>query len=291
VNEAQPAARVASVRGEVQVQHFDGQWATLRRGMALELSDTIATGFGSTATIELGDSVLEVAAMSRLSLDALSADQGTQTTSLFLRVGSVQAQVDASEGKHDFQVMGPHATASVRGTKFAFDGLNLRVYEGAVALKVGPPQRNIQRAQQQNRGPVEAVAEEDESDEPTDNAGTEEGSEESAEEETSDEEVAEDTESEPEEAAAVADDADAGDEGDEVLVGAGESAELSIDASGATAVEVNNTAEENIVFDLDQGVQENTVPDRARLQVFLDFQSVDTTSTVQDGGTTITPSR
>ncbi len=285
VNEAQPAARVESVRGDVQVQHFDGEWSTLRRGMALELSDTIATGFGSAATVELGDSVVQVNAMSRLSLDALASDAGTQTTSLFLRVGSVQAEVDASEGKHDFQVMGPHATASVRGTQFSFDGLNLRVYEGAVALKVGPPQRNIQRAQQQSRGPVEAEAEEEETNE------NNEGAEETAAEESDTEEETAEEETETDDPAAVAEEAAATDGGDEILVGAGESAELSIDASGATAVEVNNTDDENIVFDLDTGIQENTIPDRARLQVFLDFQSVDTSSTVEDGGTVITPSR
>jgi len=283
VNEAQPSARLTSVSGDVQIQRFSGEWVEGRRGMALDLSDTVATGFGSSAVIEAGDSAVRISAMTRMTLDALGSSEGVQETSLFLRVGSVYAEVDASEGAHDFKVMGPHATASVRGTQFSFDGLNLRVFSGAVAMKVGPPERNIQRARPQNRAPVEATVE---GDPETGGAAAEDvAADEAASEEETGEEIAE----EAAEEAAVEETAPADDTSDEVLVAAGETAELDIEAGGS--VSVTASADEDLVFDFSSDTQEVSIPERARLQVNLQFQDADASSTISDGTNVLTPSR
>ena len=263
VNEKQPLARFKKVSGKVEVQTASGEWLSVKTRMALDLSDTIATGFGASALIELGDSIITVEPMSRITLDALSSKGGVQETSLFMRMGSVAASVDASEGAHDFEVLGPHATASVRGTEFSFDGLNLKVFKGKVALKMGPPNRNIQLNNQRARKKLDAAGEsEDETSSDTADDTSDDGS--SSDE---DSESSEDSEAGADEA------------GDEVLVGSGESAEVSLTASGGEAVVVKDS---DLSIDQFSNIQEVSLPTHSLVNIELKFQEVDTSSSIED---------
>ena len=256
VNEKQPEAVINSFSGKVEVLKNSGEWIEARRGMAVSLSDTISTGFGAAAEIKLGDSVLTVQPMSRITLDALSSSGGVQETSIYMRTGSVVASVDASEGAHDFEVLGPHATASVRGTQFSFDGMNLRVFEGKVALKMGAPQRNIQLNNQKKRKPAEADGEAEEGSADKEAAADDGGSEDS------------------EEGSDSADEAS-----DEVLVGSGESAEVDLNASGGAVIK-----KDTLDMDKFSSIQEISIPTHALVNVELTFSEVNTSSSIGEGG-------
>jgi hypothetical protein len=73
--------------------------------------------------------------LTRMRLDELVRRDGVLETKLNLRVGRVKAQIKAEEGlRNDFQLRSPVSTAAVRGTEFDFDGVNLRVLAGTMAL-------------------------------------------------------------------------------------------------------------------------------------------------------------
>jgi hypothetical protein len=103
--------------------------------MTLENSTIISTGFKSTALLGIGNSTVLVRPLTRLSVAELSARDGNEDIELELRAGRVRIQVTPpSSRKTDFSVRAPTATASVRGTSFDFDAINLAVREGAVAF-------------------------------------------------------------------------------------------------------------------------------------------------------------
>jgi hypothetical protein len=108
-------------------------WIAARRGARISKDTMISTGFKSTALIALENSTLIVRPLTRLSLEDLQNVQGNESVRLNLQTGRVRAEVKpAAEGKIDFIVRSPTATASVRGTSFDFDGVDLSVDEGRV---------------------------------------------------------------------------------------------------------------------------------------------------------------
>ena len=110
--------------------------------MAVAPADTISTGFGANAVLSLGTNNLIVSPLTRMTLDAFLEKEQTVTTNLFLRVGAVRARVDDSGAKKQaFTITSPYSTASVRGTDFSYDGVNLRVFNGSVGLLIGAPVR------------------------------------------------------------------------------------------------------------------------------------------------------
>ena len=141
------SAVLRNISGKVEISNNgSGNWAKATEGMVVNLSDTISTGFGAAATLDLGYSKIALKPLTRMSLDMFLATKNKVSTSLFLQVGSVKAEVDSSKGiKQSFQVQSPFSTASVRGTIFEFDGRRLSVLQGTVALFVGRPTRIIQR--------------------------------------------------------------------------------------------------------------------------------------------------
>jgi hypothetical protein len=108
-------------------------WAAATEGQALEQKTLISTGFKSTAIIVLGRSTLTLRPLTRLSLEELLSIQGNERADVYLRAGRVRANViPPPTGKVDFTVRSPSVTASVRGTTFDFDTVNLKVDEGRV---------------------------------------------------------------------------------------------------------------------------------------------------------------
>ncbi len=131
--------------GKVEVKAPGGNWAPAAVGARIDMGASISTGFSSTALLDLGTSTLTVAPLTRMQIVDLVARQGSVSTSLFLRVGKVHAEVKKVEGvKQDFVLKSPQATAAVRGTEFDFDGLTLTVVNGVVRFSNAQGQyRNV----------------------------------------------------------------------------------------------------------------------------------------------------
>jgi hypothetical protein len=120
------------VSGKVEVNPGSG-WKAAAVGTTVAKGTMISTGFDSTAVLEVGQSTVSVRPLTRMSLEELVQQPGSQTTSLYLRTGKVTAQVKTAEGlKQDFKLRSPVSTAAVRGTSFTYDGHSVRVSEGVV---------------------------------------------------------------------------------------------------------------------------------------------------------------
>jgi hypothetical protein len=108
-------------------------WIPAQRGDSLERAAVVSTGFKSTAVIALGNSLLSVQPLTRLTLEEIEETAGNERVNLNLQTGRIRADVKPpAGGKTEFTVKSPSATASVRGTSFEFDGLHLRVDEGRI---------------------------------------------------------------------------------------------------------------------------------------------------------------
>ena len=130
---AQSQAIVKETTGKVEVRDPGGAWRPALVGTKLPMGAFISTGFSSTAVLDLGTSTLRVSPLTRMQLVDLVAQQATVSTSLFLKVGKVHAEVKTTQGvRQDFTLKGPQATAAVRGTEFDFDGLTVNVVNGVV---------------------------------------------------------------------------------------------------------------------------------------------------------------
>jgi len=128
-------AVIKEFAGDVQIKATGADWVPARQGMTLENSTLISTGFKSSAILGIGNSTILVRPLTRLSVEEISAREGNEDINLELRAGRVRIEVKPpSSGKTNFAVRAPTATASVRGTSFDFDAINLAVREGTVAF-------------------------------------------------------------------------------------------------------------------------------------------------------------
>ncbi|MDR2369848.1 MAG: FecR family protein, partial [Treponema sp.] len=95
-------------------------------------------GFKSTALLVVGSSTITVRPLTRLTLEEIQNITGGESARLLLQTGRIRAEVKPPAGATaDFTVRSPIATASVRGTSFDFDGVNLSVDEGLVHVAGG----------------------------------------------------------------------------------------------------------------------------------------------------------
>ena len=126
-------AIIERVNGKVEYRLAGGSWQAAGVNDRLPLTATISTGFGASAILNLGDSVLEVKQLTRVSINELS-DNGL-SADVFVPVGRVRAAVNSTAGRTaDFRVRTPLSTASVRGTEFEQDAWTVQVTEGIVAF-------------------------------------------------------------------------------------------------------------------------------------------------------------
>lgn len=126
-------AFIREFTGTVEVRALGSAWTPAETGQRISGDTEISTGFKSTALIVLGNSTLTVRPLTRLSLEELQNRLGNEEVHLYLQSGRVRAEVTPPRGgKIDFTVRSPSVTASVRGTSFDFDGVNLWVDEGVV---------------------------------------------------------------------------------------------------------------------------------------------------------------
>jgi hypothetical protein len=95
----------------------------------------ISTGFKSTALVQAGSAVITVRPLTRLAFTEIQAMQGAENLNMNLQAGRVRVDVNPPAGtKASLSVSSPTATASVRGTSFEFDTMNLRVNSGTVVF-------------------------------------------------------------------------------------------------------------------------------------------------------------
>lgn len=130
-------ALVIETEGTVEIRESAGdEWIPLEENTVVPTGATISTGFNAGAVLEVGPTArLHVDALTRIKLEELIEQEGLVESDIQLSVGRVQGEVRGAEDTQtDFQVRSVNATASVRGTSFEFDGVNLRVSEGQVEL-------------------------------------------------------------------------------------------------------------------------------------------------------------
>ena len=109
-------AIVNSVVGKVEVQLNDS-WIQVNNGDILSSGTVISTGFKSSAVLYIGDSLIEVRALTRLTIEEIVEQNQNYNTTMFLDAGSIKADIKKSENKRvGFKVRTSVATASVRGT-------------------------------------------------------------------------------------------------------------------------------------------------------------------------------
>ena len=128
-----PVAVIRQVAGTVEIKAPGRDWVPARAGAALTKDTAISTGFKSVAILTLGGSTLTVKPLTRLTLEEIARLEGSEKVRLALLSGRVRADVaPPAGGKADFSVRSPTATASVRGTGFDQDVMNLDVDDSEV---------------------------------------------------------------------------------------------------------------------------------------------------------------
>lgn len=127
-------ARFIELTGTVETRARNStNWVPAAPGMEIGRDTVVSTGFKSTARISVGNSVLTIRPLTRLSVAEIAQRGNDEAVDLYLETGRVRAEVSPpSGGKTDFTVRSPSITASVRGTAFEFDTQRIQVESGRV---------------------------------------------------------------------------------------------------------------------------------------------------------------
>ena len=140
---------VVATTGKVEFQNKQGVWKALKQGDTVLTGTMISTGFKSEATVKLGESVLTIRPLTRMTLTQLVEKENTVDTELYLEVGNVKAEVNSLNAKtNSFKVRSPVATASMRGTVFEM-GEALVILRGSVEFSTPVGQKRTGTAGQQ----------------------------------------------------------------------------------------------------------------------------------------------
>jgi len=134
---------IKEITGEVEIKPAGASaFRAASVNEAVNMNTIISTGFRSTAVVEIGSSVITVRPLTRLSLAEIQNTADSENVNVNLQAGRVRVDVNPPAGtRANFTVQSPSATASVRGTSFEFDTVNLNVHEGKVVFggTSGPP--------------------------------------------------------------------------------------------------------------------------------------------------------
>ena len=127
------SATVISAEGKVEVER-GGKWIPLSANAAVSEGEVISTGFKSKAVLRYQGSVLQLGALTRVTLEKLAEGEKNDTVAVYLNTGAVKSTVQrASNRRVNYTVRNPVAVASVRGTEFDFSGDgSITCTEGAV---------------------------------------------------------------------------------------------------------------------------------------------------------------
>jgi hypothetical protein len=110
-------------------------WRPARNGDRVPAAAVLSTGFRSTAVVSVGNSAIIVQPLTRLSIEEIVGRDKNERVDINLRTGRIRVNVTPpAGGETDFTVRSPIATASVRGTAFDFDTVDIHVIEGTVVF-------------------------------------------------------------------------------------------------------------------------------------------------------------
>ena len=131
-------ATVVSAEGKVEVER-NGKWVSLAANDTVSEGEVISTGFKSKAVLRYQGSVLQLGALTRVTLEKLVSGEQNDTVAVYLNTGAVKSTVQRAENRRvNYTVRNPVAVASVRGTEFDFAGDGaISCAEGAVAAYNG----------------------------------------------------------------------------------------------------------------------------------------------------------
>lgn len=157
------SAQVLQVSGKAEVLNGT-EWKVLSVGDSLKNGDTIQTGFKSSLVLKVKESTINVAPLTRMTVEQLSENPQKDDVRVFVKTGSVNSDVKKSANKKlGFTVRTPVATASVRGTEFSventFNSVAVNTSRGSVAVSRGT--NSVQVAQETDSS--ETVAEQEDS--------------------------------------------------------------------------------------------------------------------------------
>jgi hypothetical protein len=129
-------AFIREITGTVELKiPGSADWIPGKAGGRIFPNTVISTGFKSAALLVIGESTIAIRPLTRLSLEELLERNETEQVRLNLHTGRIRTRVRPPVGgRIDFSVRSPVASASVRGTAFDFDTLNLHVGEGTVSF-------------------------------------------------------------------------------------------------------------------------------------------------------------
>jgi len=129
-------AVIREITGTVELKRSaNAAWVPANIGDRLDRNTIISTGFRSTAVIQTGNSVINVRPVTRLSLEAI-INMNEETVSVNLNTGRINVDIKPPAGSRaDFTVQNPSSVASVRGTTFELDEINISVTEGVVRFE------------------------------------------------------------------------------------------------------------------------------------------------------------
>jgi len=125
---------IRELTGEVEIKHAGSSvFAPASVGDSIALNAVVSTGFRSTAVINVGSTVITVRPLTRLSLAEIHSSTNTENINVNLQAGRVRVDVNPPAGtRANMTIQSPTAPASVRGTSFEFDTVNLTVNKGSV---------------------------------------------------------------------------------------------------------------------------------------------------------------
>jgi len=128
---------IREISGTVELKNPGAvNYVPAKNGDTVSQKTVISTGFKSTALVQVGNALLTVRPLTRLTLTEITASSGTETLNVNLQTGRVRVDVNPPAGtRASMSVSSPSATASVRGTSFEFDTRNLYVNHGVVNFK------------------------------------------------------------------------------------------------------------------------------------------------------------
>jgi len=127
---------IRELSGDVELKTAGSSvFVPAQQGSQVAQDTIVSTGFRSTAIIAVGSSVITVRPLTRLTLSEIQSSSGTENLNVNLQAGRVRVDVKPPAGtRANTTIQSPSATASVRGTAFEMDILNLDVIEGSVAF-------------------------------------------------------------------------------------------------------------------------------------------------------------
>jgi len=127
---------IRELTGEVELKKAGSSvFVPAAAGDSVSTNTIVSTGFRSTAIISVGNSVITVRPLTRLTLADIQSAENTENVNVKLQTGRVRVEVKPPAGtRTNFNVQSPSVTASVRGTTFEMDTKNLNGIEGKILL-------------------------------------------------------------------------------------------------------------------------------------------------------------